>query len=93
MQIRGLVEGRFAAPVETAAYTVVAAAARATTIGVVAEAKRSGDALLVEVETHDDLGLDLVALQDRVGALDGRLTVERRGDSSVTLRAVLPCES
>jgi signal transduction histidine kinase len=93
MQIRGVVEGRFAPAVETAAYTVVAEAARATTIGVVVEAKRSGDALLLDVETHDDLGLDLVALQDRVGALDGRLTVERRGDGNVTLRAVLPCGS
>ena len=93
VQIRGLAEGRYAPPVETAAYTVVAEAARATTIGVVVEAKRSGGALLLDVETHDDLGLDLVALRDRVGALDGRLTVERGGDGNVKLRAVLPCES
>jgi signal transduction histidine kinase len=93
VQIRGVAEGRLAAPVETAAYTVVAEAARATTIGLVVEAKRSGDALLVDVETHDDLGLDLAALQDRVGALEGRLTVERRAGSNVTLRAVLSCES
>jgi len=93
VQIRGLAEGRYAPPVETAAYTVVAEAARATTIGVVVEAKRSGGALLLDVETHDDLGLDFVALRDRVGALDGRLTVERGGDGNVKLRAVLPCES
>jgi signal transduction histidine kinase len=93
VQIRGLAEGRYAPPVETAAYTVVAEAARATTNGVVVEAKRSGGALLVDVETHDDLGLDLVALQDRLGALGGRLTIERGGDGNVTLRAVLPCES
>jgi signal transduction histidine kinase len=93
VQIRRLAEGRFPPAVETAAYTVVAEAAQATTTGVVVEAKRSGDALLVDVETHDDLGLDLVALQDRVGALDGRLTVERHGDGHVTLRGVLPCVS
>jgi signal transduction histidine kinase len=93
VQIRGLAEGRYAPPVETAAYTVVAEAARATTTGVVVEAKRSGGALLVDVETDDDLGLDLVALQDRVGALGGRLAIERGGDGNVKLRAVLPCES
>jgi signal transduction histidine kinase len=93
LQIRGLAEGRYAPPVETAAYTVVAEAARATTTGVVVEAKRSGGALLVDVETDDDLGLDLVALQDRVGALGGRLAIERGGDGNVKLRAVLPCES
>jgi signal transduction histidine kinase len=93
VQIRGVPEGRLAAPVEAAAYTVVAEATRATTIGVVVEARRSGDALLVDVETHDDLGLDLVALEDRLGALDGRLTVVRRRNGDVTLRAVLPCES
>ena len=78
MQIRGLAEGRFAPQVETAAYTVVAEAVRATTEGVVVESTRSGDALLVDVETRDDAAVDLVALQDRLGALDGSLVVERR---------------
>ncbi len=57
------------------------------------EAKRSGDALLVDVEARDESGLDLVALQDRLGALDGRLAVERRMDGNVTIRAELPCGS
>ena len=57
------------------------------------EATRSGDALLVDVETHDESGLDVIALQDRLGALDGRLAVERRENGYVTLRAELPCES
>jgi signal transduction histidine kinase len=92
VRIRHLPEGRFAPQVEAAVYTVLAEAVRATTIGVVVEAKLSGDALLVEIETHDDLGLDLVALHDRLGALDGRLTV-RREDGTVTLRAELPCGS
>ena len=93
VQIRGLAEGRFAPQVETAAYTVVAEAARASTAGVVVETRRSGHALLVDVETRYDLGLDLVALRDRVGALDGQLAVERDEDGIVTLHAELPCES
>jgi signal transduction histidine kinase len=93
VRIRSLPEGRFAPRVETAAYTVVAEAVRATTSGVVVDAKRSGDLLLVGLETRDASGLDLVALQDRLGALDGRLAVERREDGNVTIRAELPCES
>jgi hypothetical protein len=34
-----------------------------------------------------------VADQDRLGALDGSLAVERRRDGSVTIRAELPCGS
>jgi signal transduction histidine kinase len=93
VRIRSLPEGRFALRVETAAYTVVAEAVRATTSGVVVEATRSGDALLVDVEALDESGLDVIALLDRLGALDGRLAVERREDGYVTLRAELPCES
>lgn len=93
VRIRSLPEGRFALGVETAAYTVVAEAVRATTSGVVVEATRSGDALLLDVEALDENGLDIIALQDRLGALDGRLAVERREDGYVTLRAELPCES
>ncbi len=93
VRIRSLPEGRFAPRVETAAYTVVAEAVRATRRGVVVDAKRSGDALLMHLEAHDESGLDLVALQDRLGALDGRLAVERGEDGNVTIRAELPCES
>jgi len=93
IQILSLPEGRFAASVETAAYTVVAEAARATTGGLVVRADHSGDALLVEVEIRDEHALDLVALEDRLGALDGRLVVRHREDGNVTIRAELPCGS
>ena len=93
IRIHSLAEGRFPPQVETAAYTVVAEAARATTVGLVVEAKHSGNALLVAVGTHDDLGLDVVAIEDRLGVLDGRLLAERGDDGCVTLRAELPCES
>lgn len=94
IRIRGLPEGRFAPPVESAAYTVVAELAKISTSTVVVGAERSGDVLTVEVET-DDLrdGLELVELEDRVGALDGRLTVQPGTDGRVTIRAELPCAS
>jgi signal transduction histidine kinase len=91
VQIRDAIEGRCPAAVEIAAYLLVAEAledaagrgASHTTVGVV----RTGGRLLVTV---DDDGTDrsaaMVQLADRVGALDGRLTVE-----PTRLRAEFPC--
>ena len=93
VEVRALPEGRFTSQVETAAYTVVAEAVREATGGVVVEARRSGDTLLVGVEGLDENRLDIVALQDRLGALDGSLAVEQRRDGSITIRAELPCGS
>jgi signal transduction histidine kinase len=94
VEIRALPEGRFAPQVETAAYTVIADVARGTTNGLVVEAMRSGDTLRINVEVRDGGRLvDVVALQDRLGALDGSLAVERRRDGGVTIHAELPCGS
>ena len=84
-------EGRLPPPVESAAYFVVTEAAR-----------RSGArAVLVRLEVHDSrLWVDVTlsgadgnggwvtALEDRVGALDGSLTVDQS-----RVRAVIPCAS
>ena len=56
----------------------------ATRAVVVVERERSGGALLVEVEAHDESGLDVVALEDRLGALDGRLAGRAAADGRVT---------
>jgi signal transduction histidine kinase len=93
IQIGALPESRLAGSVETAAYTVVAEAARAVTSAVAVRLERSGDALAVEVETDDLGGLDLAPLEDRVGALNGSLAVERRENGRVAIRAELPCAS
>jgi signal transduction histidine kinase len=93
IQINSLPERRFDAPIETAAYTVVAEAARTATDTIVVGAKVSADTLVVEVETQDGDALDLLALEDRVGALDGRLVLARGAGSRVTIRAELPCGS
>jgi signal transduction histidine kinase len=91
--IRSLPDERFAPPVESAAYTVVAEAARGATRSLVVAAQRVDDVLSVDVESHDLHAVDVVALEDRVGALDGRLDVLRREDGWVTIRAELPCGS
>jgi signal transduction histidine kinase len=93
IRICGVPDGRYAAAVETAAYTVVAEAARTASSGLDVRAEQVGATLVVEVEARDVDGLDLVALEDRVGALDGRLAVQPRESGGVTIRAELPCES
>jgi signal transduction histidine kinase len=91
IRIHGLPETRCAAPVETAAYTAVAEAARAATGAIDVRAKRTNGTLVVEVESDAPASLDLVALEDRVGALDGRLCVERLENGGVTIHVELPC--
>jgi len=90
---RDLPEGRLSAAVETTAYTIVAEAARTATSGVLVHLTRRGNVLAVEVETDDDPALDLVALENRVGALDGRLRYIHGENRRVTIRAELPCGS
>jgi signal transduction histidine kinase len=91
VEIRAAVEGRYPEGVETAAYLLVAEAlddaasrhASHTTVSVIGDGGRL-------VVTVDDDGHDrtaaMVQLADRVGAADGRLTVE-----PTRLRAELPC--
>jgi signal transduction histidine kinase len=85
-------DGRFAPALESAAYGVVAQTALAATGAVVVRAARAGAVLAVEVEAEGFDGLDLVALEDRVLALDGRIAVSN-GARRVMIRAELPCES
>ena len=86
-----MAQRRYPAAVETAAYLLVAEAledaagrsASHASVGVVRDGGR------LEVTVHDD-GTDrtatMVQLADRVGALNGQLTVE-----PTRLRAELPC--
>ena len=88
LRIAAVTNERFPPAVETAAYLVVAEAAKAGTARVSA-ARRDG-ALVVEVETEAEPD-GLVELEDRVGALDGRLAIERAPDGGVRIRAEIPC--
>jgi signal transduction histidine kinase len=91
VRIRALPDERYAPAVETAAYTVIAEAVRTASGSVIVDAERRDGALFVGVETEGDP--DLVGLEDRIGALDGYLTVDRADGGRLTLRAELPCES
>ena len=89
-----LPEGRFASAVEHAAYTVVAETARAATGALAVDVDERDGVLVLHVEAPAANGeLDVVWLEDRLGALDGRLSVERGDDERVRIRAEIPCGS
>jgi signal transduction histidine kinase len=77
---------RLAAPVESAAYHVVAEVLRRSGGEVRATVRRDAERLIVELEPAPDGSV--VDLEDRVGALDGRLA-----NGGTTLRVELPCAS
>ncbi len=86
--------GRLAAAVEAAAYFLVAEVvkrARASAVRVAATRER--ERLLVEMTARGTLGDELVDLGDRIGALDGRLSIDRGEPDRVAIRAEVPCAS
>jgi signal transduction histidine kinase len=91
VEIRAMAEGRYAPAVETAAYLLVAEglddAEHRDASHVIVDIVQDGEWLVITVE---DDGCNrtsrFVDVADRVGALSGRLTVER-----TRLKAELPC--
>jgi signal transduction histidine kinase len=93
MRIGAMPEARFPAPVETAAYSVVAEAARSGTNTLTVSGEQQAGKLALEVETEHLGALDVGALQDRLGAVDGHLEIDHGENGRVTIRAELPCAS
>jgi len=79
--------------VETAAYFLVAEIAKRNVSSVAVRATVNGSRLLIEVDAAGTLEAELVDIEDRIGALDGELAVERRPAGRTTVRAELPCAS
>jgi len=93
LEITALPDERLGSSVEAAAYFVVSEAVRqaaASTLKV--SAAPYGTRLVVEVE-GDSVPAEIIGLQDRVGALDGSVTVVRGPGGRATIRAEIPCES
>jgi hypothetical protein len=84
---------RAPAPVEAAAYFLVAHLARTARGPLTVTGALAGGRLVVELAATGPLDGDLVGVEDRIGALDGRLTVERGTDARVAVRAEVPCAS
>ena len=94
LQIRRLPAQRHTAAVEAAAYFFVAEILRRcarehTSLVVVDDTL----ALVIQVETDAMIDTELSDMADRLGALDGRLTVCQSSPSGSILRAELPCVS
>jgi signal transduction histidine kinase len=92
LKIRRLPERRYPAAVESAAYFFVAEIVRRcarekASVAVTDEAP----GLVIEVEVDAAIDRELVDLEDRLGALDGRMTVSRTGNAATKVRAELPC--
>jgi signal transduction histidine kinase len=90
IQAEGLPERRLTADVEAAAYAVVAEAASTATAGLRVRGSERDGLLVVEVHTAGIGTLDQASLEDRLGAIDGALSIAQR-DGGVTIRAELPC--
>jgi signal transduction histidine kinase len=92
VRLADVADDRYPPAVESAAYAVAAEVARAATAPVDVRTVQLNGELVVEVGTLSPAGLDVVGLEDRVGALDGRLVVSGDGRSGrITIRAELPC--
>jgi signal transduction histidine kinase len=92
VRLADVTDDRFAPAVESAAYAVAAEVAGTATTAVDVRADQLNGKLVVEARTRSPDGLDVVPLEDRVGALEGRLVVSHdRRIGEVTIRAELPC--
>ena len=91
--IDSLPDERLAPAVEAAAYFLVAEVVkRGISSGVTVRVGLVGrNDCCVEIDSAGTLDDDLVDLEDRIGALDGALTVEPTPAGQTTIRAEVPC--
>jgi signal transduction histidine kinase len=66
-------------------------AVRAGTEGVRVRLARAGEDVTLDLEVDGPVDLDTVALEDRVGARGGRLSVGSKGPAGLSIHAALPC--
>ena len=90
--IDSLPGARLVPAVEAAAYFLVAEIVkRGASARIAVRAGVSDGRLVVEIDSAGTLDDDLVDLEDRIGALDGELAVERAAAGHTTIRAEVPC--
>ena len=93
MELTTVPHERFESSIEAAAYFLVSETAIHSSTGPLnVSAARRDDRLVVEVE-GDRAPEQITELEDRIGALDGKLAVVRTPSGRVTIRAEIPCES
>ena len=104
MSLTNLPENRLPRSVESAAYFLIAEvtgpiAVHAGATKAAIDARRVGDSLVITISADGaqraDSELDgrFIDLEDRIGALGGRLRVEHDEPARLTVRAEIPCAS
>ena len=94
LTLTALPEERLEPAVEAAAYFLVAEVVRrARDAPVTVCATRSDGRLLVELRAAVAADGELIELEDRIGALDGELSVQRTPAGMTTILAEVPCGS
>ena len=98
-----LPETRFPDPVEAAGYFLIAEASQLAALaranGITVDIEPEGNRLIMKITEHGtarsgpDLETGLSDVADRVGALGGKLRVERIPGDATTMRVEIPCES
>jgi signal transduction histidine kinase len=92
MQMTELLEERLDPAVEVAAYFVVSEIVKRNKAKALRVGTRWADGLLIiDVESDGEAPAELIDLQDRVGALDGRFEVEDGADHQTRIRVEIPC--
>ena len=92
LMLRRLPQERLEPSVEAAAYFVVAVTLkRSRPRRAAVDTVHADGRLVVEVETDEEPPQELTDLEDRVGALDGRLLVQAARKGGTRIRAELPC--
>jgi signal transduction histidine kinase len=92
LMLRRLPQERLEPSVEAAAYFVVAETLkRSRPRRAAVDTVHADGRLIVEVETDEEPPQELTDLEDRVGALDGRLVIQAAPEGGTRIRAELPC--
>ena len=94
MELLAVPGGRLDPRIEAVAYLVVARMITGAGSGRASvDARRVGDVLVVDVVAAGDDPVSWTDLEDRVGALDGTVTVDSIADGRIHLHAEIPCAS
>jgi signal transduction histidine kinase len=92
LELRRLPQERLEPSVEAAAYFVVAETLqRSRPRRAAVDTVHADGRLVIEVETDEQPPQELTDLEDRVGALDGRLLVQAAPEGGTRIRVDLPC--
>jgi signal transduction histidine kinase len=93
IRINSLPESRLDPVVESAAYRVIAETIKHAVRNPVSLAAHADNGLLIVELESDGLPADLTNLEDRLGALDGTVSLERASNGHARIHAEIPCVS